>query len=107
MTEQELLAELVKLDKKLDQVLAQNYQMMRHLQRTANPVDLVDTDKAAELAGVNVVKLRRIQWLFTDGRPPEKRNQYCPRRWYVDEVTIYRTEGEAGVRRLRELQARN
>ena len=82
--------------------------ILRIVNRNAVPVDLVDTDEAARRAGVSKTTLRYLAMrsVFTDGRPPEKRVKQCPRRWYADEVAAYRTEGEAGVRRLREQTGR-
>lgn len=86
------------------QLLAQNHELVRQSQRTATPVDLVDTDEAVRRSGASkkVLYVLAARGVFTDGRPPEKRTAQCPRRWYVDECVVYRTEGEAGVRRLRE-----
>lgn len=105
----DLTAMLVALHEKVDRVLEQNHQLMRHQQRAATPVDLIDTDEAARRAGVSKSTLRVLaaRAVFTDGRPPDKRSMQNPRRWYADEIAVYRTAGEAGVRRLREEQGRD
>lgn len=94
---------------RLDAILAQNHAILRQLQRLGTPVDLLDTDGAAAAAGVSTKTLHRMaaRGVFTDGRPPGKRCKQSPRRWYADECAVYRTEGEAGVRRLREVQGRD
>lgn len=99
-------AELVN---KLDTILEQNHAILRQLQRLGTPAELLDTEAAAEAAGVSTMTLRRMaaRGVFTDGRPPKKRRSQVPRRWYADECVVYRSEGEAGVRRLREVQGRD
>lgn len=97
------------LNRKLDTILAQNHHIQHLLQRLSMPVELVQKDDAAKAAGVSVRELRLMtaMGVFTDGRTPAKRRTRARRRWYMDECVIYRTQGEAGVRRLREEKGRN
>jgi hypothetical protein len=103
-----LEALLAQLMAKLEVIMTLNHQVLRELQRLSTPVDLVDTEEAARRAGVSVRTLVRLtaMQVFTDGRPPEKRGTKAPRRYYADEVNLYRTEGEDGVRRFQEEQGR-
>lgn len=94
---------LADLAAKLDAVLAEQHELRRLVHRMTVPVSVLTTAQAAERIGRSERVLCTItaRGVFTDGRSPQNRVKGAPRLYYADELDVYRSEGEAGVRRLR------
>lgn len=89
---------------KLDAVLAEQHELRRLVHKLAVPVNVLDKAAAAARIGVSARTLERVTAaaVFTDARPPERRTAGTSRRYYADELDVYRSDGAAGVRRLRD-----
>lgn len=91
------------IDARLDALATQLHRLTAMVARLCVPVDVIHTADVAKLLGrcEGTVKVLFARGVFTDARPPGRRGKGAPRLTYADEVTVYRAEGEAGVRRLR------
>jgi hypothetical protein len=94
---------------KLDAVLAEQHSLRLLVHRLTVPVDVLNIEQAAARLAVSVRTMERLtaRELFTDARPPGRRVARVPRVYYADELEIYRTEGEPGLREHRERFGRN
>jgi hypothetical protein len=93
---------------KLDAVLTELHDVKRVVYRLAVPVDVLTHAQAASRLGRSERTLSTLaaRGVFTDGRAPGNRVKGAPRLYYADELDVYRAEGEAGLRHLRETLGR-
>ncbi len=95
--------DLATIASKLDAVLFEQHQLRQLLHRMTVPVNVLSASQASSRLGVSASTLDRItaRAVFTDARAPERRVKGAPRTYYADEIDVYRSEGEKGVKRLR------
>lgn len=88
----------------LNAVLAELHAIKRIVHRLAVPVDVLNSAAAAERLSRSVKTIKRLhaRGIFTDGRAPGNRKPGADLVFLADEIEVYRAEGEAGVRRLRD-----
>ncbi len=88
---------------KLDAVLTEQHELRRLVHRITVPVDVVNIAEAAKRLSrcKRTVKALVARGIFTDGRAPENRVRGADLVFFADEIEVYRTEGEKGVKRLR------
>lgn len=88
---------------KLDVLIAEQHELRRLVHKLAVPVDVLLSRDAAKRIGVSLRTLEGLTstGLFSDARAPERRGRGSPRTYFTDELDVYRTDGEVGVKRLR------
>jgi hypothetical protein len=77
--------------------------IQRDVQRLQQPLQRLTRDEVAGLLGFSVSALAKLdaRGVFTDARGDGCRVAGSKRLYFADEITIYETEGTAGVRRFR------
>lgn len=88
---------------KLDAILTEQHELRRLVHRMAVVTETITIDEAARrlFRSRRSVENLAARQVFTDGRPPDKRVRGSPLVFYADEIEVYRSDGEAGVARLR------
>lgn len=89
---------------KLDAILAEQHELRRLVHKMTIVTETINLAEAARRLSRSEVTIRRLvaRAIFSDGRAPENRKPGADLVFYADEIEIYRSEGEKGVKRLRE-----